>query len=71
MVNGDKPSSAEYAAEARAHAEEAAEAAEAALRDGLDEAYVYLKRQLDERPLTMLAATLGAGVLLGLLLGRR
>lgn len=47
----------------------ASEAIEAALQDGLDEASAYLKRQMQERPLTVLASALGAGLVLGLLLG--
>lgn len=44
-------------------------AAEAALKQGLGEAETYLKRQLEERPLTVAATALGVGVLIGLLLG--
>lgn len=44
-------------------------AAEAALKHGLDEAETYLKRQLEERPLTVAATALGLGLLIGLLIG--
>jgi ElaB/YqjD/DUF883 family membrane-anchored ribosome-binding protein len=62
---------AELAEEARARAEEAYEAAHAAIEDGLDETHRYLKRQWRERPITVAAATLGVGLVIGLLLGSR
>ncbi|MBC7769131.1 MAG: hypothetical protein H7124_10125 [Phycisphaerales bacterium] len=46
-------------------------AAEAAIKEGLDEANRYLQRQLTERPLTVAATALGVGVLVGVLLGSR
>jgi ElaB/YqjD/DUF883 family membrane-anchored ribosome-binding protein len=63
---------ADSRAEAMQDARERIEAARDAVEDGLDEAYLYLKRQWRERPLAVAGAALGAGVLLGLLLnGRR
>lgn len=69
MAKGDEPQAG--AATTETHADEALEAAQAALRDGLDEAHAYLKRHWNERPLTVVAAALGAGLVIGLLLGRR
>lgn len=69
---------AKLAAEAYERAEAALEAAQEALKqaqhsveDGIDEAHTYLKRQWRERPLTVAATALGAGLLIGLLLGNR
>ena len=46
--------------------------ADQGLEDGLDAAHRYLKRQLAERPLTVLAIAAGVGLLLGgALAGRR
>jgi hypothetical protein len=39
--------------------------------DGLDIAYRFLRRQIAEQPLTVLAAALGAGLLVGALLSDR
>ncbi len=50
---------------------EAYAAAEAAIKDGLDEANRFLQRQLEERPLTVAATALGLGLVLGLLLSRK
>lgn len=61
----------DLADEARERAEDAYEAAHAAIEDGLDEAHRYLKRQWRERPITVAAAALGVGVLLGALLTSR
>ncbi len=73
-----KDKSAELTEEAYARAEAALESAEAALKqaheaveDGLDEAHLYLKRQWRERPLTVAGAALGAGLVIGLLIGSR
>jgi len=60
---------AELAEEAREKAEEAYQAAQTAVEDGIDDAHRYLKRQWRERPLAVAASTLGAGVLIGLLIG--
>ena len=57
--------------EAERAATEALECAQAAIEDGLDEAHRYLKRQWRERPVTVAAAALGAGFILGLLIGGR
>jgi ElaB/YqjD/DUF883 family membrane-anchored ribosome-binding protein len=72
------PKAAEIAAEARERAEAALESAKEALdaarhtvEDGLDHTHRYLKRQWRERPVTVAAAAVGAGVLIGLLLGNR
>jgi ElaB/YqjD/DUF883 family membrane-anchored ribosome-binding protein len=62
---------AELAEEARVRAEEAYEAARDAVEDGLDEAHRYMKRQWRERPVAVAAATLGVGLVIGLLLGSR
>jgi hypothetical protein len=42
-----------------------------AKEDGLDAVYHFLKRQLAEQPLTVLVVALGAGLLLGAVLGDR
>jgi len=55
----------------RERAEEAFERAQAAVEDGLDEAHRYLKRQWRERPVAVAATALGAGVIIGLLIGSR
>ncbi|MBI3439766.1 MAG: hypothetical protein HY054_14160 [Proteobacteria bacterium] len=55
----------------RDRAEEALERAQAAVEDGFDEAHRYLKRQWRERPVAVAAAALGAGVIIGLLIGSR
>jgi hypothetical protein len=39
--------------------------------DGLTVTYDFLRRQIEERPLTVLAVTLGAGFLLGSMLSDR
>jgi ElaB/YqjD/DUF883 family membrane-anchored ribosome-binding protein len=51
--------------------EQAAEAAPDGISDALAEAERYLARQLQEHPLTMLAAAAGVGLLLGMLIGGR
>jgi len=51
--------------------DEAIAAAEAAIKDGLDETQRYLQRQLAELPLTVAATALGIGLLVGLLIGGR
>lgn len=65
--NGDSP---EFAQGASGGAPE-----EASLQDELqnviEEASAYLRRQLEERPLTVAAIALGAGVLLGLMMSKR
>lgn len=61
----------ERAEEALSAAEEALEAAYEAAEDGIDEARVYIKRQWRERPLAVAGITLGAGILIGVLLGSR
>jgi len=55
----------------RDRAEDAFERAQAAVEDGLDEAHRYLKRQWRERPVAVAATALGAGVIIGLLIGSR
>ena len=62
---------AQLAEEARDRAEEAYEAAHAAIEDGLDDAHRYLKRQWKERPLAVAGTALGVGLVIGLLLGGR
>jgi hypothetical protein len=42
-----------------------------AAADGLAVTYEFLRRQIAERPLTVLAVTLGAGLLLGSMLSDR
>jgi hypothetical protein len=42
-----------------------------AAADGLAVAYDFLRRQISERPITVLAVTLGAGLLVGALLSDR
>jgi len=71
MVKDKAARAAELAEEARERAEEAYEAARDAVEDGLDEAHRYMKRQWRERPVAVAAATLGAGLIIGLLLGSR
>jgi ElaB/YqjD/DUF883 family membrane-anchored ribosome-binding protein len=66
----DKTGAAAVPAE-KPQAGETIDAAEAAIREGLDEAHRYLKREWSERPVTVVAAALGAGILIGLLLGGR
>jgi ElaB/YqjD/DUF883 family membrane-anchored ribosome-binding protein len=61
----------ELAEEARDRAEEAFQHAQSAVEDGFDEAHRYLKRQWRERPVAVAASALGAGVIIGLLIGRR
>jgi len=61
----------ERAREARDRAEEAFQHAHAAVEDGLDQAHRYLKRQWRDRPVAVAGAVLGAGILIGVLLGRR
>ena len=67
----DKSRAEEIAEDMRDHAEEAFERAQAAVEDGLDEAHRYLKRQWRERPVAVAAPALGAGVIIGLLIGSR
>ena len=62
---------AELAEEARDRAEEAYEAAHAAIGDGLDDAHRYMKRQWKERPLAVTGTAVGVGLILGLILGSR
>lgn len=45
--------------------------AKAALEDGLDNAVEFAKRQWRDNPALVVAAAAGAGLLIGLLLGRR
>jgi ElaB/YqjD/DUF883 family membrane-anchored ribosome-binding protein len=61
----------EFVDDARDRAEEMFEDAHVAIEDGLDEAHRYLKRQWRERPITVAAAAVGVGLVLGLLLGSR
>ncbi len=73
-MSKDKASrAAELAEEARERAEEAYQAAQEAVEDGLDDAHRYLKRQWRERPLAVAGATLGIGLIIGVLIsgGRR
>jgi hypothetical protein len=65
----DKSRAEDIADSVRDRAEEAFERAQAAVEDGLDEAHRYLKRQWRERPVAVAATALGAGVILGLLIG--
>jgi len=62
---------AELAEEARDRAEEAYEAAHAAIEDGLDDAHRYMRRQWKDRPLAVAGTALGVGLLVGLLLASR
>lgn len=62
---------AEFAQSARETAEDAFESARDAAEDGLDEVHAYLKREWQERPVTVAAAALGIGLVIGLLLGGR
>lgn len=62
---------AALADDVRESAEDAFEAAHAAVEDGLDEAHAYLKREWRERPITVAASALGIGLVIGLLLGSR
>lgn len=55
----------------RDRAEEAFENAHKAVEDGLDEAHAFLKREWRERPVAVAATALGAGVIIGLLIGSR
>lgn len=71
MAKDKRREAVELAEEARERAEAAFEAAQAAVEDGLDEAHRYLKRQWRERPLAVAATALGAGLVIGLLLGSR
>jgi ElaB/YqjD/DUF883 family membrane-anchored ribosome-binding protein len=57
--------------EVRDRAEEAFERAHEAVEDGLDEAHRYLRRQWRERPVAVAATALGAGVIIGLVIGSR
>ena len=59
----------EFAEDVRERAEEAFERAQTAVEDGLDEAHRFLKRQWRERPVAVAASALGAGVIIGLLIG--
>ena len=67
----DKSRAEEIADDVRDRAEEAFERAQAAVEDGLDEAHRYLKRQWRERPVAVAATALGAGIIIGLLIGGR
>ena len=67
----DKSRAEEIADDVRDRAEEAFERAQAAVEDGLDEAHLYLKRQWRERPVAVAATALGAGIIIGLLIGGR
>jgi ElaB/YqjD/DUF883 family membrane-anchored ribosome-binding protein len=71
MAKNKASRAAELAEDARERAEEAYEAAQEAVEDGLDEAHRYMKRQWRERPLTVAATALGAGIVIGLLIGGR
>lgn len=61
----------EAASELRDEAEDLFEAARAEIEGALKDAHVYLKRNWSERPVTLVAAALGVGVLIGLTLGGR
>ena len=67
----DRSRAEDIAEDVRERAEEAFERAQSAVEDGLDEAHRYLKRQWRERPVAVAATALGAGVVLGLLIGSR
>ena len=62
---------AELAEEARDRAEEAFQAAQSAVEDGLDQAHGYLKREWRDRPLAVAGTALGIGLLVGMILGSR
>lgn len=66
-----KDRSRDIADDVRDSAEEAFERAQAAVEDGFDEAHRYLKRQWRKRPVAVAATALGAGVIIGLLIGSR
>jgi ElaB/YqjD/DUF883 family membrane-anchored ribosome-binding protein len=59
------------ASQVRDEADDMFEAARAEIEGALQDAHVYLKRNWSERPVTLVAAALGVGVLIGLLLGGR
>jgi ElaB/YqjD/DUF883 family membrane-anchored ribosome-binding protein len=52
-------------------AEDAFESARDAAEDQLDEASAYLRRQWEDRPLTVAATALGVGIVIGVLIGGR
>ncbi|MFZ2030273.1 MAG: hypothetical protein WAU68_08195 [Vitreimonas sp.] len=67
----DRSRAEDIADDVRDRAEEALERAQSAVEDGMDEAHRYLKRQWRERPVAVAATALGAGVIIGLLIGSR
>ncbi len=67
----DRSRAEDIAEDMRERAEDAFERAQTAVEDGLDEAHRYLKRQWRERPVAVAATALGAGVIIGLLIGGR
>lgn len=50
--------------------EEPQSRADTAMRDDLDRAHAFLKRQIAERPLAVVGAAVGVGLLLGALLAK-
>ena len=67
----DRSRAEDIADDVRDRAEDVLERAHAAVEDGLDEAHRYLKRQWRERPVAVAATALGAGGIIGLLIGSR
>ena len=57
--------------EVKAAAEGAVQEATQSIQHGLDEAHAYLKRQWNERPLTVAAVAVGLGALIGLAMSRK
>jgi ElaB/YqjD/DUF883 family membrane-anchored ribosome-binding protein len=71
MAEDTQNGNGEAASQVRDEAEGLFDTARAEIEGALQDAHVYLKRNWSERPVTLVAAALGVGVLIGLMLGSR